>query len=288
MRARLVTIVLAVAGGTACAEPENQDIRTLESCLQSARETDPVCSNPANDPARSLECFQRARTALLQCMERAAQGASPGDPVPEGSAAPDTATSSVSPENPAAAVPPEKPDSAQPSDKVTGTGTAAAAKPTIVGDAPAKQVDTGWVVSETTSPVDFTPLITATMRSKSGAAALIIRCRGLRTELSLRAERAWRSSGSGEIEMAYQINNQLPVPQAWTQSSDGKTANYKADAVALLQSLPEGAQLKISQFNAPGAGLDASFQLTGWDAIQRKLAAICKWPPQNRLSSGKP
>jgi hypothetical protein len=157
-------------------------------------------------------------------------------------------------------------------------------------DIPAKPPDTNWVVSETTSPVDYSPLITAAIRSTSGEKdapnTLTIRCRQLRTELLLRTEGTWRASRSSEVQVDYQINDQSFVRLQWAASADGKTATYKDDAVGLLRSLPEGARLKINVFDGPGH--DATFQLTGLDAIRKKIAVACKWAPAaDKMSSGK-
>src|SRR6266850_3616262 len=69
------------------------------------------------------------------------------------------------------------------------------------GSAQNQPVDTAWVVSETTSPVDYSPLITAVIRStssvKDAPSTLAVRCRGLRTELLLRTEgRGARRAGA--------------------------------------------------------------------------------------------
>jgi len=151
-----------------------------------------------------------------------------------------------------------------------------------------KQADPGWIVSETTSPVDYKPLITAVLRSTSGANSLALRCLGARTELLVRIEEALRSSRSGEVQVAYQINDQPSVRLAWAQSPDGKIVSYKEDASNLLQSLPEAARLKISIFDGADSGRDTSFQLNGLDAVRKKLGTVCKWTPANRISSGKP
>jgi hypothetical protein len=58
--------------------------------------------------------------------------------------------------------------------------------------------DTAWVVSETTSPVDYSPLITAVIHSTSSVKdapnTLAFRCRGPRTELLLGTEGTWRAT----------------------------------------------------------------------------------------------
>ena len=152
------------------------------------------------------------------------------------------------------------------------------------GSAQNQPADTAWVVSETTSPVDYSPLITAVIHSTSSVRdapnTLAVRCRGLRTELLLRTEGAWRASRASEVQVDHQINDQPFVRLQWTVSADGKTASYKDDAVELLRSLPEGARLKISVFvRQEGPGQEATFQLTGLDAIRQKIGAACKWAP---------
>jgi hypothetical protein len=160
------------------------------------------------------------------------------------------------------------------------------------GSAQNQPADTAWVVSETTSPVDYSPLITAVIHSTSSVKdapyTLAVRCRGLRTELLLRMEGAWRASRAGEVQVDYQINDQPFVRLQWTVSADGKTASYKDDAVGLLRSLPEDARLKMSVFDRQGLGQEATFQLTGLDGIRKKIGLACKWPSTaDKMSSGK-
>ena len=160
------------------------------------------------------------------------------------------------------------------------------------GSAQNQPAGTAWVLSETTSPVDYSPLITAVIRSTSSVKdapnTLAVRCRGLRTELLLRTEGVWRASRAGEVEVDYQIDDQPIVRLQWTVSADGKTASYKDDVVELLRLLPEGARLKISVFDRQGPGQEAKFQLTGLDSVWKKIGLACKWPPTaETMSSGK-
>ncbi len=160
------------------------------------------------------------------------------------------------------------------------------------GSAQNQPSDTAWIVSETTSPVDYSPLITAVIHSMSSVKdapnTLAVRCRGLRTELLLRTEGVWRAPRASEVQVDYQINDQPSVRLPWTVSADGKTAGYKDDAVELLRSLPEGARLKIGVFDRQGPGQEATFQLTGLDSVRKKIGLACKWPPTaDKMSSGK-
>jgi hypothetical protein len=154
------------------------------------------------------------------------------------------------------------------------------------GGAQNQPADTAWVVSETTSPVDYAPLTTAVINSTSSAQdapnSLAVRCHGTRTELLLRTEGAWRATHASEVQVDYRIDDQPVVRLQWTASPDGKTARYKGDAVGLLRSLPEGAQLKISVFDRQSVGQEATFQLIGLDSVRTRIGLACKWPPTAR------
>jgi hypothetical protein len=156
----------------------------------------------------------------------------------------------------------------------------------LAGSAENQPADTAWIVSETTSPVDYAPLTTAVINSTSSVQnapnTLAVRCRGAHTELLLRTEGAWRVTRASEVQVDYRINDHPVVRLQWTVSPDGKTASYKGDAVGLLRSLPEGAQLKISVFDWPGVGQEATFQLTGLDSVRTRIGSACKWPPTAR------
>jgi hypothetical protein len=146
--------------------------------------------------------------------------------------------------------------------------------------------DTAWVLSETTSPVDYSPLITAVIRPtssvKDAPTTLAVRCRGLHTELLLRMAGTWSASRASEVQVDYQIDDQPIVRQQWTVSADGNTASYKDDTVGFLRSLPENAQLKISVFDSQGLGQEATFQLAGLDSVRKKIGLACKWPSDSK------
>jgi hypothetical protein len=140
--------------------------------------------------------------------------------------------------------------------------------------------------------VDYAPVISAAIRLpfsvKHAPNTFAMRCRGGRTELLVRTEGSWRASRAREVQVDYQINDQPLVKLTWTSSPDGKTAIYKDDAVGLLQSLPDGARLKINVLDELGPSHEATFQLTGLDAVREKIAVACKWAPAaNKISSEK-
>jgi Type VI secretion system VasI, EvfG, VC_A0118 len=140
-----------------------------------------------------------------------------------------------------------------------------------------------WIVSETMSPVDYSPMITATTSSQSVAkdapAIFIIRCRGQRTDLLVSTEGSWHASRANELQVDLKVNDQPAVRMQWIASSDGRTAIFKDDAVRFLRSLPDGGRIMVSVSDSQGMAHEASFQLTGLNAIRQKIAAACKWAP---------
>jgi hypothetical protein len=140
-----------------------------------------------------------------------------------------------------------------------------------------------WIISETNSPVDYSPIITAATLSQSNArnapTTLAIRCRGQRTDLLVSTEGSWRASRVNELQVDYRVNDQPMVRMQWIASTDRRTAIFKDDVVRFLRSLPDRGRITISVFDWQGPAHDATFQLTGLDPVRQKIAVACKWAP---------
>jgi len=137
-----------------------------------------------------------------------------------------------------------------------------------------------WTVSETTSPVDYTPIATATASSTGGSDGssmhLSIHCRGGRTELVVAGPAVSRSSANYVI--SYRVNDGQPVQLAAGSPSYGTGAAFTGDIVRLLQSLPENGHISIHISARAGPAQDGRFSLGGLKTVREKLAAACKWP----------
>src|SRR6202140_3663902 len=99
---------------------------------------------------------------------------------------------------------------------------------------PARPVPEGdnWIVSETTSPVDYAPMVAAATFSRGGSDSpsmqLSIHCRGGRTELVV----AGPAVRSGEdYAISYRINDDQPVQLAAGSRSFGQGAAFTGDVV---------------------------------------------------------
>lgn len=156
-------------------------------------------------------------------------------------------------------------------------------------DKPAQETD--WIVSETTSPIDYSPLVAAVLHStsnaKDGPNILAVRCRARHTELFIRTDGAWGVPHQYDLLVEYQINDRPVVRQPWILSADGKTATYKYDAVEPLRSMPEGATLKVAVADNGNVRREATFKLTGLPAIRQKIGTACKWTSATAKTSSE-
>jgi hypothetical protein len=137
-----------------------------------------------------------------------------------------------------------------------------------------------WTISETTSPVDYTPVVVAVTRSRdsaeNSAMQLSVYCRNGRTSLVVTGQSI---SGRGEdYAVSYRVNADKPVQTGAGGPSSGGGAALQGDVVSLLQSLPEEGDIAIRLSPRMGAAREGYFSLRGLKAVRNKLAAACKWP----------
>jgi hypothetical protein len=259
-------------------------------------------SAPASVPAPATEAppgdsSETTRPAL--------ETARPAPPV-------DTAPAQASPERPAAkqAGRTDRPEGGTPAHAAAKPSNALAKSAPASVPAPAAEAPTGaigsnssgknndkpaqvadWIVSETTSPVDYSPLVIAAVRAKSDVKdapnALAVRCRARHTELSIRTDGAWGAPNGNDLLVDYQINDHPVVRQPWMLSADGKTATYKYDPIELLRSMPEGATLKVAVADKGNVRREATFELAGLSGVREKVGTACKWVPVTANTSSE-
>jgi hypothetical protein len=137
-----------------------------------------------------------------------------------------------------------------------------------------------WIISETTSPVNYTPIVTVTTPSRGGpdgsSMRLTIYCRGGRTELVVSGPAVSRVGA--DYSISYRVNDGQPVQLAAGPPSFGTGAAFTGDIVRLLQSLPEDGHIAVRISTRRGDAQDGHFLLGGLKTAREKLAAACKWP----------
>jgi hypothetical protein len=139
-----------------------------------------------------------------------------------------------------------------------------------------------WIISETTSPVDYRPqiaaLTTARASSQDAPSSLAIHCRALRTELIVSTTGSWKQATGGEVKVVYRINEEPPVEQRWRPEQTGKSLAFPGDVVRFLRSMPDSGQILVKVYAGKTPPYESTFQLVGLDPVRRKIAAACNWP----------
>src|ERR1700704_2923187 len=76
-----------------------------------------------------------------------------------------------------------------------------------------------WIISETTSPVDYraqiAALTTARASSQDAPSSPPIRGRARRAELTISTTGSWKPAADDAVKVAYRINEEPPVEQRW-------------------------------------------------------------------------
>jgi hypothetical protein len=141
----------------------------------------------------------------------------------------------------------------------------------------------GWIVSETTSPVNYQPqiaaLTTARAVSQDAPSSLAIHCRAHRTELIVSTTGSWKQVPAGDVKVVHRINEEPPVEQRWKAVEAGKGLAFPGDVVRFLRSMPDGGRILVKVYAGKGLPSESTFQLAGLDSVRRKIATACNWPP---------
>jgi hypothetical protein len=141
-----------------------------------------------------------------------------------------------------------------------------------------------WTVSETTSPLDYTPVAIATASSSGGPDGvplqLSIQCRGGRTELVIGGPAVVRRSE--DYVASYAINDGAPLVLPAGVPASGAGIAIKGDVVRLLASLPDRGDVTFRvEARQGGAALQGRYSLSSLKTVRDRLAAPCKWPAAN-------
>ena len=139
-----------------------------------------------------------------------------------------------------------------------------------------------WIISETTSPVDYRPqigaLTTARVSSQDSPSSLAIHCRAHRTELIISTTGSWKQVPDGDVKVVYRINEEPAVEQRWKAAETGRSLAFPGDVVRFLRSMPDGGRILVRVYAGKSQPNENTFQLVGLDSVRRKIATACNWP----------
>jgi hypothetical protein len=137
-----------------------------------------------------------------------------------------------------------------------------------------------WNISETTSPLDYSPVVIAINRSKVGptdsAMQLAIYCRNGRTSLAVSGSNMLSRGNDYTVSF---INGAAPPAAAARAQSTATGAELRGDVVHLLQSFPDDGDVIVRLVSPSALPLMGVFALGGLKIVRAKLGAACNWPP---------
>jgi hypothetical protein len=144
----------------------------------------------------------------------------------------------------------------------------------------ATQPGGGWVISQTTSAVDYSPIATATTSSRRIAGnpplRLSIRCRGGRSELAVSGPDI--TDPGDHYFVSYRVNDGKSIQFGGVAPAFGDGVAFKGDVGALLQSLPAEGELAVLIMSLKGSSQQGVFSLSGLETLRAKIGATCNWP----------
>jgi hypothetical protein len=139
-----------------------------------------------------------------------------------------------------------------------------------------------WIISETTSPVDYGPqisaLTTARASSKDAPSSLTIHCHAKRTELMISTAGSWKQNLDGESKVVYRLNEEPSVELRWRPAERGRSLAFPGDVVRFLRSMPDNGQLVVKVYAGKEPPYESTFKWVGLEPVRRKIAAACNWP----------
>ena len=156
-----------------------------------------------------------------------------------------------------------------------------------------------WVISETRSPVDYSPQVSAMIASipspGNWGMSFSLHCRQGRTEALFGIPDFARYPAGSAFPMEYlavsqQAIDARSVERRWVERrgvekrfdevSGAVDAALTGNVVAFLKSLPDNGILSVRVRDRNAVTHDAEFHLKDFGPVREKLAAACDWPPR--------
>ena len=153
----------------------------------------------------------------------------------------------------------------------SATPSVAASTAQATGSLPAAG---SWMLSETHSPIDYSPVVIAT--ASASDVQLSIQCRGGRTDMVVASP--GRGLRADEHRVSYAINDATAVPVALGPSSSGTGLALRGDVPRFLMALPQQGEIAFHITSRQGDALHGRFALPDLKKVLGRLAGPCKWP----------
>ncbi len=134
-----------------------------------------------------------------------------------------------------------------------------------------------WVVSETRSPLDYSPVVDATVIAAAGPDGFLqisIHCHSGGTEMAIRAGRSVHTAENDVV--SYSVNN-----KPWVVVLSGQSPNsgieLKGDVPGFLATLPPKGKIVFRLANKQGPTMEGAYDLSAVRELVTQITGPCNW-----------
>jgi hypothetical protein len=144
------------------------------------------------------------------------------------------------------------------------------------------EVESDWQVTESRSPADDSQRIAAVLQAVEGTAALVLRCSDKITEVYINLRTY--VGGVEPLPIAYRFNDGVTTETRWIPSREGGAIFLGTPtlAIAFARTLPDDATFYVKAKDFQNRSTDLTFKLGPVSDVRDKIAAACKWPPEQQ------
>jgi hypothetical protein len=163
-----------------------------------------------------------------------------------------------------------------------------AASSSTATDQPAESKDRAdgvWEVRDEKSPLDDSPVVTASLRSSDNRASLVLRCRDRKTEAAV-TKWGFVKCGTG-VRVIYRIDQDQAVDSPWESHSSCVLA-IAPTPIPFIRALTDGGKIYFRMFDHHDAPHEALFNLGKVSDIRSRIAEACAWDGAQATGSPAP
>lgn len=140
-----------------------------------------------------------------------------------------------------------------------------------------------WIFSETTSPIDYSPVVVAAGTASGARDGLVMKvsiaCRGGTTSFVLGGPSALPA---GNVYAAsYAIDGGPPKTLAAAAAPSGMGMVLVGDVVGFLLSLPAQGEIAFRIVSRQDVTLEGRYSLASLKITRERMAVSCRWPPRS-------
>jgi hypothetical protein len=137
-----------------------------------------------------------------------------------------------------------------------------------------ERADGGWEVRDEKSPLDDSPLVSASLRSSDEKAYLLMRCKDRKTEVALNK---WGFVKCGtDVRVIYRVDQDQAIETPWNSHSSCVLA-IAPSPIPFIRALTDQGKVHFRFFDHHGAPHDALFNLGKISEVRSRLAESCNW-----------